>query len=272
LRINRARMRRIASDLAAGAVLGGLTFLAARALGFWLILGWEGYEALWVFLIVGAVLYATLLRPLVWAAAGTLLLLVAVGALTPAIRRPANFFVRADAPGPVDAVAVLASELNYDALVSPDALDRLLSGIALARATAGEQGSGVPLVLTIVTRGRDPVLTSATDQRRIVDLTAGGVDVHWTAPVQSTRDEARAVAAIARAEGWTRIAVVTSPIHTRRACRTFERVGVSVRCVPAEARDFAARAMRTSSDRLRATQLTLYEFAGTVYYKLRGWI
>jgi uncharacterized SAM-binding protein YcdF (DUF218 family) len=272
--MNRPRMRRIVSDLAAGAVLGGLTFLAARALGFWLILGWEGYEALWVFLIVGAVLYATLLRPLVWAAAGLLLVLVTIGSLTPAIVRPANAFTRADPPTEtVDAVAVLASGLSNDALISPDALDRLLSGVTLARATVTQQHPrGVPLVLTVVTRGREPTLTSAADQQRIVELVGGGVNVHWTAPVQSTRDEARAVAAIARAEGWNRIAVVTSPIHTRRACRTFERAGVSVRCVPAEARDFAARSMRGSRDRLRATQLSLYEFAGTVYYKLRGWI
>lgn len=273
MRLNRARARRILSDLATGAVLGGLIFVAARALGLPVIFGWNGYEPFLPVAIIAALLFVTVLRSLVWGVAGLLVFVVAIAALTPAFVRPARAMIRADAmQDPVDAVAILSSGLNDDQLIAPDALDRTLSGLALARSQATDaHPQGVPVVLTVVTRGRAPLLTSAGDQRRIVELVGSG-DVHWTSPVHSTRDEARAVAALARAEGWSRVAVVTSPIHTRRACATFERAGLTVRCVPAEAREFAVNTLRSTRDRVRVTQLWFYEIAGTVYYKLRGWI
>jgi uncharacterized SAM-binding protein YcdF (DUF218 family) len=274
MRLNRARARRILSDLGTGAVLGGLIFVAARALGLPVILGWNGYEPFLLVAIVAALLFVTVLRALVWGVAGVLIIVVAIAALTPAFVRPARAMIRADAAQePFDAVAILSSGLNDDQLIAPDGLDRTLSGLALARSqTTDAHPQGVPVVLTVVTRGRAPLLTSAGDQQRIVELAGGGIDVHWTSPIHSTRDEARAVAALARSEGWNRVAVVTSPIHTRRACATFERAGLTVRCVPAEAREFAVNTLRSSRDRVRVTQLWFYEVAGTAYYKLRGWM
>lgn len=272
-RLNPARAKRVAGDLFAGAILGGLIFITARALGLFMTVHWYEFEAFWPFVIGGAALFPTLLRPLLWTLAGLLLAATAVVALTPAITRPALSLIRSDSATTVNAVVVLSSGLSDDDLVSSEALDRLLSGIALAREsrTAGDSAP-VPLVLTVVTRGAEPRLSSVTDQRRIVELAGRDLEVHWTAPVFSTRDEARAAAALARTEGWERVAVVTSPLHTRRACAAFERVGVSVRCVPARARDVAIGTLRTPRDRLRAAQLWVYETAGTLYYRLRRWL
>lgn len=272
-RLNRARARRVAGELLAGAVLGGLMFITARSLGLFTALHWYGFEAFWPFVIAGGALFATPLRPLVWTLAGLLVVTTAVAALTPAMSRPVRSLVRADTAAAVDAVVVLSSSLGDDQLVSPAGLDRLLSGIALARAaTPLDDMAAVPLVLTVVTRGAEPRLSSIIDQRRVVELAGSELEVHWTTPVFNTRDEARAVAALARTEGWERVAVVTSPLHTRRACATFERVGVAVRCVPADARDVAVGTLRTPRDRLRATQLWFYETAGTLYYRLRRWM
>ncbi|CAN5264456.1 hypothetical protein BH23GEM2_BH23GEM2_22360 [soil metagenome] len=272
-RLNHVRARRVAAELLAGAVLGGLMFIATRSLGLFTAFHWYGFEAFWPFVIVGAVLFATPLRPLVWAMAGLLLVTTAVAALTPAMSRPVQAMVRSDSALAVDAVVVLSSSLSDDEFLSPDGIDRLLSGIALARATRGmEDTVAVPVVLTVVTRGAQPRLSSVADQRRVLALAGDDLEVHWTTPVFSTRDEARAVAALARTEGWERVAVVTSPLHTRRACATFERVGVTVRCVPADARDVAVGTLRTPRDRLRATQLWFYETAGTFYYRLRRWM
>ncbi|HUF66285.1 MAG TPA: YdcF family protein [Gemmatimonadaceae bacterium] len=272
--MNRARVRRIAGHLVTGGLLGGLAFMTARALGFPSVFHLYGFEAFWPFVAAGALLYATPLRALVWAAAGSLLALVMVGALTPALVRPARALIRADNPvGQVDAVVVLSSGLNDDARVSFTGVDRLLSGIAFARSQRSTSGdSTVPLVLTVVTRAGEGGLSSVADQQRILEVAGETAAVHWTPPVFSTRDEARAVAALGRAQRWERIAVVTSPLHTRRACATFERVGISVTCVPSEARDFAVHSLRSPRDRLRATQLLVYETAGTIYYRLRRWM
>ncbi|HEX6252266.1 MAG TPA: YdcF family protein [Gemmatimonadaceae bacterium] len=272
-RLNPARAKRVAGDLFAGAILGGLIFVTARALGLFMTVHWYEFEAFWPFVIGGAALFPTLLRPVLWTLAGLLMVAAAVVALTPAITRPALSLVRADSATTVDAVVVLSSGLSDDDFISSEALDRLLSGIALARDTSSSVDSAAaPLVLTVVTRGSNPRLSSVTDQRRILELTGGDLEVHWTEPVFSTRDEARAAAALARTKGWERVAVVTSPLHTRRACATFERVGLSVRCVPAQARDVAIGTLRTPRDRLRAAQLWVYETAGTLYYRLRRWL
>lgn len=270
---NRTRVARVVADLAAGAVLGVLVFLAARTLGFPFIFGWFGFGPLIPVAIIAALIFATPLRGIVWIAAALLVIVVVLSAFTPAMTRPARALVRADTVGAFDAVTVLSSGLNDDDLISQDAVDRTLSGFALARSRVSDSlPNGVPVVFTVVIRGRERARTSAADQQRIAELAGGGLDVHFTDPVHSTRDEARIVGALARAEGWERLAVVTSPLHTRRACAAFERAGVSVTCVPAEARDFAANTLKASQDRVRATQLLFYEVAGTLYYKVRGWI
>jgi hypothetical protein len=61
-------------------------------------------------------------------------------------------------------------------------------------------------------------------------------------------------------------------MHTRRACATFEHVGIVVSCTASEARDFAVRKMAGAGDKLRAFQLWLYETAGSLDYRLHGWI
>ena len=68
------------------------------------------------------------------------------------------------------------------------------------------------------------------------------------------------------------LAVVTSPMHTRRACATFEAVGVGVVCVPAEVRESGLHPDANAEDRLRAFRSLLYELFASSSYKSRGWI
>lgn len=271
--MDRARLRRLGRDLAAGAILGALSFLAVRTLGLHTVTAWGGFQFLWILIAVGALLYATPLRPLIWAMAGSLVAIILLAAYTPLIVRPAQSLIRADSLRHADAVVVLASGVNDDGLLDPVGLDRLLTGITL---TGDERVRGsedtLPLVLTHIAQKRAPHRTSEADQRRILALAGAHLDVHFTERVMNTRDEARKVAALARAEGWDTVAVVTSPSHTRRACATFERVNLSVVCVPALTRDVAVHTLRDPADRLRAFQHWFYESIGTAYYKLRGWL
>jgi uncharacterized SAM-binding protein YcdF (DUF218 family) len=115
-------------------------------------------------------------------------------------------------------------------------------------------------------------VTSDADQQRVVGLLNPPARLLIVDSVFSTRDEAVRMAALARPLGITRIALVTSPLHTRRACATFEKVGFRVTCVPSESREAALESLREATDRVRALQLTLYEWAAFVKYRARGWI
>jgi uncharacterized SAM-binding protein YcdF (DUF218 family) len=77
---------------------------------------------------------------------------------------------------------------------------------------------------------------------------------------------------IARPNRWGTLAVVTSPMHSRRACATFEAVGFKVVCVPAAVRGSGLYAGANAEDRLRAFRAWLYETFATASYKSRGWI
>jgi uncharacterized SAM-binding protein YcdF (DUF218 family) len=68
------------------------------------------------------------------------------------------------------------------------------------------------------------------------------------------------------------IALVTSPMHTRRACATFEKLGFRVVCVPALERDHDTWHPVTAEDRLAAWRAYLYERLAWVEYSYRGWV
>ena len=92
-------------------------------------------------------------------------------------------------------------------------------------------------------------------------MTLAGLENHWlnVDSVYTTRDEAVRVSAALPSARAQRIVVVTSPMHTRRACAAFEEVGFAVTCVAARLRVFAARNPIGSYDRLQVFQSYLYE-------------
>lgn len=247
---------------AIGLVLGTLCYLAC------LILVWPKTTLLLPAVILGAALGATRLRLLVWIAAGGLTVTTLVVAYTPIIMAPAHRLVRADRLGAADAVVVLSSGLTDDALIPPDGADRLLTGLRLV-----EEHAAPRLILTRLHRKLgDREVTSDQDQRRLIAVSRDSVPVFTVDSINTTHDEALRVAALSKREGWTAVIVVTSPLHTSRACATFEKVGLRVSCVPSESRDFAARALRGPRDRLTAFRHWLYETAARGKYRWKGWI
>ena len=220
--------------------------------------------------MIGALGGERLLR----AMAATIALLLVLVTSLPLIGYVAPSLIRRDRPAPdsgavVDAIAVLSSGVGDDGLIQGEGVDRLLAGIGLAQRT------GRPLIVSIVRPPHLRDVSSFPDERRIAAL--GGVaDRLWTVDsVRSTHDEAVRMSALARAHGWHRVAVVTSPAHTRRACATFERTGLAVVCTPALARDAAwggPTPLRSPSDRLHVTASWLYEELGWRVYERRGWV
>lgn len=206
-------------------------------------------------------------RALMWTSAALVVFLAIVG-LTGVFSRPARALVKSD-PVPVsaDAIVVLSSGVTADGLLTEQGTDRLRRALELA------QSSVAPVL--IVTRerrrsGRRSV-TSVRDQDKLIAM-AGVKRVVSTGWARSTYDEAMFVDSIARTQGWKHIVLVTSAFHSRRACTTFEKTGLRVSCVPALSRDISIHALSTPRDRIGAFGMWLYEMAGTVRYRQKGWL
>ncbi len=255
---------------AIGAVVAAGAWLALVELGFADTLGVEADEAMTVLMLLGAGLgwFGRLRWPL-GAGAGTIALLLLVQ-WTPWPGTLARGMVRTD-PVPTraaDAIVVLSASLTTDGRLSAMAAARLLEGARLFRA-----GAAPRLVVSRVTSGIPgyPV-DSDRDQRAILEAAGVTPELHILTPVGTTRIEAVRMAELAAPHGWHRIVVVTSAVHTRRACAAFEAVGFEVICRPSPERDFALQRMTSGTDRSQAFGQWLYEFLGWWEYRARGWV
>jgi uncharacterized SAM-binding protein YcdF (DUF218 family) len=171
-------------------------------------------------------------------------------------------------PAHVDAIAVLGAGLTPDGMMRNETLDRLLAGLSLAKLGLA------PTLLITREKGtfHGKVASDSADQGSVLAVAKPSAEVIFVDSVFTTRTEALRIKAIAQARGWSTVAVVTSPMHTRRACATFEAVGFKVVCVPAALRESGLHEGSNAQDRLRAFRSWLYEtFAGDSYRR-RGWI
>lgn len=168
----------------------------------------------------------------------------------------------------VDAIVILSSGTNPDTTMTGDALDRLVAGMELV-----DKGFAPTLVTTTVQEFYpDGLVSSDVDQSRIMNLL-----MHRSAWLRapggtSTHDEAVAVSALLP-QGTRRIGLVTSPMHTRRACAVFEAVGFIVTCIPARMRDLTGMPLAaTPENRLTIFGQWIYEVAAVGEYAVRGWL
>jgi uncharacterized SAM-binding protein YcdF (DUF218 family) len=168
----------------------------------------------------------------------------------------------------LDAVVVLSATVLPDSALNTIGADRLLSGLELMR--AGRARRIITTRLVAKSHGRE--IASDNDQERLVAL-ASETD-KWsvvTGPT-TTREEAVLTAQLLLPRGEKRIAVVTSPLHTRRACAVFENVGFTVTCRAALERDHMTNPPAGPQDRLAALRAYIYELAGWVKYRSHGWL
>ncbi len=267
---SRTETRRRVLHAAEGAVFGVAFWTILLVLGFPWVLHLEGFDGLIPCVILGAVLGLAGLRvvPLVGLAAVCILLMVV--AYTPFIGGQVRSLIRNDPlPAKADAIMVLSAGVNDDGTISSTAMDRLLKGMELVN-------RGVAPILVVSREAyiiNGHYVSSRADQERIVSLSTGTLSKLVVAGItHSTRDEAIRARDLVRARNWKRIIVVTSPMHTRRACATFEKVGVVISCAASNTRAFAIGALWSPMDRVRAFEVWLYEMAGTLRYRQLGWI
>jgi uncharacterized SAM-binding protein YcdF (DUF218 family) len=259
----------LARDALTGAILGTLCAVGAYALGVPQLLRHPELVLYIPTALAGALLGMTRLRPLIWVAAAIISVLCIAVAYTPLAARSAAPFIRRDPiPAHVDAIAVLSIGGTPEGLMRSETLDRLLTGLSLAKG-----GLSNTLFVSRETRrfgGR--AVSDSADLENISEMAALPATIIFVDSITTTRTEALRMRSIARARGLNTLAVVTSPMHTRRACATFEAVGFKVVCVPAAVRGSGLDPSSIAEDRLRAFRFWLYERFATDSYRRRGWI
>jgi uncharacterized SAM-binding protein YcdF (DUF218 family) len=253
----------------AGAIVATLTAVAAHVLGVQQLIRVPDLALYLPAAVFGALVGSTRLRPLLWVPAGTVAVICVVVAYTPVVSMLSRPLIRKDPlPPRVDAVAILGMGLTADAMIRSEGLDRLLTGLSLAK-------RGLAPVLLISRERRTfagKTVSDSADLARIIEVVGTTARVIFVDSVVTTRTEALRMNAVARSNGWSTLAVVTSPVHTRRACATFEAVGLRVVCVPAAVRQSGLYPGANAEDRLRAFRSWLYEMFASSSYKSRGWI
>ena len=250
-----------------GAVLGALILAASWMIGLPMALGVDRLLAIPFAVLTGALLGRWFVRLLAWLA-GTLCLIAAIGIWSPIVPALAEPFVRNDALNiaDIDAVFVFSNGVTSRGMVSGEGIDRLLYGMAL-RARRPE----LPLIVSAVkSTPRGPGISSMADQRNLIALAPASGPSEWIDSVASTRDEAVKLTRRAFLARWKRVAVVTSPLHSRRACATVEAMGLAVTCVVAPWR-VAGWPARTGADRLAIMQRLTYESLAWIAYLVSGW-
>ena len=190
--------------------------------------------------------------------------------LTPTMYGPVVSWIRRDSipPSRLDAVVVLSSSVTADSVLDPVAAERLLSALHLMR----RQEAGVLVTTRPAASRHDLREVSNADQRALITLAGDTSRWREVGPVRTTREEALRVAELLTPASSRTIAVVTSPLHTRRACAALEAVGFHVVCVPSTERMYSLYSFSGVRSRLIAVADWTYERLGMIEYRARGWV
>lgn len=199
-----------------------------------------------------------------------IVLFLAAVTVTPILRAPVQRWIRRDSiPSMrIEAVVVLSSSVSADSVLDPIATERLVSGLEFMR----YHDVGMIVTTRPATSRRDPRPVSDRDQRTLIAFAGDTARWREVGPVRTTREEALRTAELLAPAANRTIAVVTSPLHTRRACGAFERVGFRVVCVPSTERMYAVHSFSGVRGRLLAIADWVYERLGMIEYRARGWV
>jgi uncharacterized SAM-binding protein YcdF (DUF218 family) len=165
---------------------------------------------------------------------------------------------------PADAAYVLASNIQKDDDPSASAASRLWRALELVAGGATDR--------IVISEVPPPAGRYEPIARAWMSAFHLGRELLVVGETSNTREEAVAVADLCRKRGFTRLLVVTSPPHTRRACAAFEREGLTVVCVPAIETQFDFETLERPGDRVRAFGPIVHERLGLIVYRRKGWI
>ncbi|WP_229723246.1 YdcF family protein [Deinococcus aerolatus] len=227
-------------------------------------------EGLLLLLIVAGALAGAFAvgRRILSVGAGGLALLLSLCLLTPVSRGPLNALVLAQLPQQADAIVILGGGVQCGTrTLEGSSQARLLAGLELWRAgfapvvTVSEQSDVFSATCPKMSDIEREIIRALYPQ--------GGPEVLTLTSVTTTRDEAARVRELAGQRNWTRILLVTSPSHSRRAAGIFAAQGLNVVSVPAPETRFDYT-LPLPSDRLRAVQVVLYEWLSRAKQSVGG--
>jgi uncharacterized SAM-binding protein YcdF (DUF218 family) len=249
-----------------GAAVGALGGYIARDLDLLNLLSLSGDRTPMVLVaaLFGAVVWGTRLRRAL--AVGLLVgvSLWSIVALTPLSAWLIRDLPRRDPAASADAVFVLSSGIQPDGELTTVAMDRLVHALELVG-----QGHTSRLILSELWPPRGSYAAQARPLMAHLGLKP---DLFTVGPVRNTHDEAVAVGALCRARGWTRLLVVTSPLHSRRACAALEHEQLVTLSSPAVETRYDLETLDRLGARLFAFGDVLHERIGLFVYRRRGWI
>lgn len=212
--------------------------------------------------VVGGLLGLTRFRGALAALTLALAIVWGIVAFTPLSSRLAQGLVRREIAESADAVFVSFAGLRPGAQRTSEAQNRALHGVELLALRKAHQ---VVIVESSLLQGVAMVRELRERLGIEGDLVVAGRG-------DTTREEAVAVAAAARERSWKVVLVVTSPIHSRRACAALEKEGVTVVSSPSVDSRFQVDELDTSVERLAAFGSVIHERLGTWIYMRRGWL
>ena len=213
---------------------------------------------------MGAAIWSTRLRWLLSVSVATLGVLWLTIAFTPLCPWLAKDLTRRDPLQSADAAYILGSSVQKDGEPTGEATSRLLGGLELL-----QQGMAPALAVSELP---PPYPSHSEACRKIMDGLRMDQPVLSVGEGTSTRTEAVAVGTLYRDRGWSRILVVTSPLHSRRACAAFEKEGMKVVCRPSIEMDFDLETLDKSDERLESFGPIVHEIVGLWVYRQRGWL
>jgi uncharacterized SAM-binding protein YcdF (DUF218 family) len=247
-----------------GCALGALAGLLARDLDLPALISFEHTREPLVVVaaFLGAMLGITRWRGWLVPVVVALGLLWMTVAFTPLSAWLARGLARQELEEPADAVFVSLAGLAPGAQRMTEAHNRALHGAELlargkVKTLVVAESSFLPSVAML----RDVMGRLGIEGQPVA---AGKAD--------TTREEALAVAALAREKGWKLLLVVSSPIHSRRACASIEKEGVTVVSTPSIESRFNIDELDTAGDRLVAFGSIMHERLGLWVYARRGWV
>lgn len=178
---------------------------------------------------------------------------ILIVAFTPVVDLAARHVPVTPARRPAVAVVVLGSGVTPDGVLSESSLRRLVDGVVLVR-------RGLAPLLVIAGSEQETAVRHAL----ALDLGVPAPAVHVLPPVRTTREEARAVAALPAVRHSPRVIVVTDTVHRARAAALFHAEGLDVQVAAVN----VGMVADSPEGRLRLTQRLAEEVLATLYARL----
>lgn len=248
-----------------GLAVGALLALLAKELHLHTLISYWGDRAPWIAAIslACAALWMTRLRWLVATATAGLGLMWLMICFTPLTRWMARDLPRRDPIQEADAVFVLGAGIQKDGDLNYESMSRFVHALELL---------GRDLAPQLIVSELPHRPSYAKTARKLMNNIGLKQEVVPIGLVGNTRDEAVKVGELCRERGWSRLLVVTSPSHSKRASAALEHEGVEVISSPSTQTSFDFETLDQGDGRLEAWGKLIHERLGWWIYKTRGWL